>query len=70
MKESARLEVERNPSQEYWVRLSRRIRTSETMDEILPDHEAITVPVPSVKIIVKDQHKTFLLSDITHVVVQ
>ncbi|KAJ5800867.1 uncharacterized protein N7518_002935 [Penicillium psychrosexuale] len=40
------------------------------MDETLPDHQAITVPVPSVNITVEDKFKSFLLSDITHVVVQ
>lgn len=40
------------------------------MDESLPDHEAITVPVPTVILAFEDRYKEFPTDDICHVVVQ
>ena len=40
------------------------------MDETLPDHEAITVPVPTVNLAAEDRYKAFPVADIFHVVVQ
>lgn len=40
------------------------------MDESLPDHEAIIVPVPTVILASEDRYKEFSTDDICHVVVQ
>ena len=40
------------------------------MDETLPDHKAITVPVPTVNLATEDRFKASAVADICHVVVQ
>lgn len=40
------------------------------MDETLPDHEAIIVPVSTVKLAAEDRYKASPVADICHIVVQ
>ena len=40
------------------------------MNETLPDHKAITTPVPTIEVTTEDQHKFIGVADITRFVVQ
>ena len=53
-----------------WFLATQSLDQQEIMDESLPDHEAITVPVPTVILAFEDRYKEFPTDDICHVVVQ